>query len=144
MPTRRDDPYPRFNFLVDVDGVERAGFTEVLGLEGEVEVIEYREGGDSTSASRLLPGRVRYPRVVLRRGVAGDTSLFEWWNAIRDGSLDRRRVTVTLLDEARQPVARWNLPRAWPTKYVGPALNARASEVAIESLELAHEGIELE
>ena len=144
MPTARDDPYGRFNFRVEIDGVTSAGFSEVEGLGGEVEAIAYREGADRTNAPRLLPGLVRYPRVVLRRGFAGDASLFTWWRTIRDGVTDRRSVSIVLLDEQRDPVARWELRRAWPTKWEASALNAKANEVAIETLELAHEGLELE
>jgi phage tail-like protein len=144
MPVARDDPYGRFNVLVEIDGVDKAGFGEVEGLAGHTDVIEYREGADKSNAFRLLPGLVRYPPVVLRRGFAGDASLFGWWKAVRDGDLDRRTVTIILLDEKRDPVARWRLRRAWPTKWEGPSLDARASDVAIETLELVHEGIELE
>ncbi len=144
MPIARDDPYGRFNFLVEIDGVPRAGFAEVDGLAGEIDVIEYREGGDKRSSSRLLPGLTRYASVVLRRGFAGDATLFEWWKAVRDGALDRRAVSIVLLDEKREPVARWTLARAWPTKYDASPLNARSSEVALETLELVHEGLELE
>jgi phage tail-like protein len=144
VPVARDDPYGRFNFLVEIDGVAKAGFSEVEGLAGEIDAIAYREGADKTNAFRLLPGLVHYPRVVLRRGFAGDASLFAWWQALRDGAPDRRPVSIVLLDEKRQPVARWSLHRAWPTKWDGPSLNAKTSEVAIETLELAHEGIELE
>lgn len=144
MPTARDDPHGRFNFLVEIEGVPRAGFSEVEGLTGEIEPIEYREGADRRNSPRLLPGLTRYARVVLRRGFGGDTSLFEWWKAVRDGAPDRRAVSIVLLDEKREQVARWNLERAWPTKYEGPALNAGTSEVALETLELVHEGLELE
>jgi phage tail-like protein len=144
MPTVRDDPYGRFNFVVEIDGIARAGFSEVEGLGGEIDVVAYREGSDKTNSFRLLPGLVRYPRVVLRRGFAGDASLFGWWRAVRDGTLDRRSVSIMLLDETRQPVARWNLRRAWPAKWEAPSLNAKASDVAIETLELVHEGIDLE
>jgi len=145
MPTTaRDDPYGRFNFLVELDGVAKAGFSEVEGLGGEVDVVAYREGADRTNALRLLPGLVRYPRVVLRRGFGGDAELFEWWKTVRDGAAERRDISIVLLDEKREPVARWLLRRAWPAKWEGPVLNAKTSEVAIESLELVHEGIELE
>lgn len=144
MPVTRDDPFGRFNFLVEIEGVPRAGFTEVEGLAAETDVIEYREGADPTNSARLLPGLTRHPRVVLRRGFSGDASLFEWWKSVRDGAPDRRAVSIVLLDEKREPVARWSLRRAWPTKYDGPALNAKTSEVALETLELAHEGLELE
>ena len=140
---RRDDPYRNFNFLVEIDGSTAAGFSEADVPEGRIEAIAYREGTDKSSAARLLPGRVEYGPLVLRRGFAGDAQLFEWWSSVADGNPDRRNVSVVLLDEQRQEVARWNLTRAWPTKWSGPALNAKGNEVAIETLELAHEGIEL-
>jgi len=145
MPSaRRDDPYLNFNFVVEIEGSPVAGFSEADLPEGRIEVVAYREGTDRTSAARLLPGRVSYGPLVLRRGFSGDASLFQWWLAVAQGNPDRRNVTVLLLDEQRQEVARWNLRRAMPTKYEAPSLNARGNDVAIETLELAHEGIELE
>jgi len=144
MPQRRNDPYLNFNFRVEIDGIEAAGFSEVHLPEGRIEAVAYREGTDPTSAARLLPGRVEYGRVVLRRGFAGDATLFQWWQEIAQGNLSRRKVGIVLLDEQRQEVARWRLRRAWPSKYVGPDLSGLGNEVAIETLELAHEGIELE
>jgi phage tail-like protein len=144
MPQRRNDPYLNFNFRVEIDGVEAAGFSEVHLPEGRIEAVAYREGTDPTSAARLLPGRVEYGRVVLRRGFAGDATLFRWWEEIAQGNLDRRNVGIILLDEQRKEVARWGLRRAWPSKWVGPQLRGLGNEVAIETLELAHEGIELE
>ena len=144
MPVRRDNPYANFNFVVELGGEEAGGFSEVDLPSGEIEVIEYREGADKVSAARKLPGRVKYPNVVLERGLAGRLELFDWWKAVRDGSLDRRNVTITLLDEARSPVQRWMLRNAWPTKLAYSRLDARANEVAIETLELAHEGFETE
>jgi phage tail-like protein len=120
-----------------------AGFSEADLPEGRIEAIAYREGTDKTSAARLLPGRVEYGLLVLRKGFAGDATLFQWWHAVAQGTLDRRNVSVILLDEQRQEVARWNVRRAWPTKWVAPSLRALGNEVAIETLELAHEGIEL-
>jgi phage tail-like protein len=143
MPLVRDDPYLNFNFRVDLDGSEVAGFSEVDLGEGRVETVAYREGTDKTSAARLLPGRVEYSPVVLRKGFAGDPALFEWWREITQGTLDRRTVAIVLLDEQRREVARWVLHRAWPSKWVAPHLRALGNEVAIETLELAHEGIEL-
>ena len=144
MPSVRQDPYLDFNFLVEIAGLTVAGFSEADLPEGRIEAIAYREGTDKTSAARLLPGRVEYGPLVLRKGFAGDATLFQWWHAVAQGSLDRRNVSVVLLDEQRQEVARWNLHRAWPSKYTGPSLNALGNEVAIETLELVHEGIELE
>lgn len=144
MPQRRDDPYPDFNFRLELEGLEVAGFSEVRLPEGRIESIAYREGTDTTSAARLLPGRVEYGRLVLRRGFAGDATLFQWWQEVLQGNLERRNVAVVLLDEQRQEVARWLLRRAWPAKWGGPELRGLGNEVVIETLELAHEGIELE
>ena len=144
MAVQRDDPYANFNFVVDVGLGDDLGFSEVDLPSGEVEVIEYREGADRVSSARKLPGRATYPNVVLRRGVAGRTDLFDWWKSVRDGDLQRRNVSVTLLDEARKPVQRWLLRNAWPTKLSYSRLSGLGNEVAIETLELAHEGFETE
>jgi phage tail-like protein len=140
---RRNDPYLNFNFLVELGGDVVGGFSEADLPTGRIETVAYREGSDRTSAARLLPGRVEYGPLVLRRGFAGDAALFQWWHAVAQGNVDPRNVSVVLLDEQRQEVARWNLRNAWPSKWTGPALNAKGSDVAIETLELAHEGIEL-
>jgi phage tail-like protein len=144
MPQRRDDPYLNFNFVVRIDGVEVAGFRDAELPEIRIEAVAYREGTDTTSAPRLLPGRAEHGRVTLRRGFSGDERLFEWIAELAAGNVVRRNVSVVLLDEERNEVARWNLRRAWPAKWVGPELHALGNEVAIETLELAHEGIELE
>jgi phage tail-like protein len=141
---RRNDPYLNFNFLVELGGGIVGGFSEADLPAGRIEAIAYREGSDRTSAARLLPGRVEYGPLVLRRGFAGDPALFEWWREVRDGGPDPRNVSVVLLDEQRQEVGRWNLRNAWPSKWSGPAMNAKGSDVAIETLELVHEGIELD
>jgi phage tail-like protein len=107
-------------------------------------VIEYREGADRVNTARKLPGLAKYPNVTLKRGITGSTDLFEWWKSVRDGQVQRRNVTITLLDEQRQAVLRWHLRDAWPVKIEGPTLNATGNEVAIETLELAHEGLEIE
>jgi len=140
---RRDDPYLNFNFVVEIEGEAAAGFSEAELPAGRIEVVAYREGTDRTSAARLLPGRVEYGPLVLRRGFSGDAALFQWWQAVVEGNLDRRNVSVILLDEKRQEVGRWNLRRAWPAKYEPPSLRGLGNDVAIETLELAHEGIEL-
>ena len=144
MAVQRDNPYLNFNFTVDIGGGDELGFSEVEGLSGEIEVIEYREGADRVNTARKLPGLAKYSNVTLKRGVTGRTDLFEWWKSVRDGQTQRRNVTITLLDEQRQPVVRWLLRSAWPVKIEGPSLNATGNEVAIETLELAHEGLEIE
>jgi phage tail-like protein len=110
----------------------------------EFEVVEYREGGDHPSGTRKLPGRVSVGNVVLRRGIDRDLSLWNWFRAVRDGDLDRRNVTIVLLDAARADVRRWNVERAWPAVYESGPLHARGNEVVIETLELACERIDIE
>lgn len=144
MPQRRDDPYLNFNFRVEIDGVPIAGFSEADLPEGRIEAVAYREGTDEVSAARLLPGRVEWGPVVLRRGFTGDAALFEWWSDVLQGNVARRTVAIVLLDEQRAEVARWIVRRAWPRKWEGPQLRALGNDVAIETLELAHEGVELD
>ena len=144
MPVRRDNPYANFNFVVEIDGVDSGSFSEVELPQGEIEVIEYREGADPASAARKLPGRATFTNLVLKRGIAGRTELFEWWKSVRDGVVDRRSIAIVLLDEARTPVQRWHLRRAWPVKLSYSHLDGLGNDVAIETLELAHEGFETE
>lgn len=144
MAVQRDNPYTNFNFVVDIGLGDDMGFSEVDLPQGEIEVIEYREGSDNVSSARKLPGRARYANVILKRGIAGRTDLFDWWKSVRDGAVSRRSVSITLLDEERKPVQRWVLRNAWPTKLDYSRLEGLGNEVAIETLELAHEGFETE
>jgi phage tail-like protein len=137
-------PYRNFNFVVEIDGVERAGFSEATLPSAALDVVEYREGADKTSVSRKLPGRLRLGTLVLRRGIGDDLALWQWFRTVADGELDRRNVAVILLDATRQPVRRWLLHDAWIVKIEGPELNAKGNEVAIETLELTCERLEVE
>lgn len=138
----RDDPYKAFNFLVEIDGIAVAAFSEVSGLESETEVIEYRVGSEKTNTVRKLPGLTKYANIVLRRGVTQDADLWNWRKSIVDGEIDRRNGSIILLDDKRTEVVRWHFRDGWICKWEGPTLNARANEVAIESIEIAHEGLE--
>ena len=143
MPARRD-PFKNYSFLVEIDGIASSAFKSVSGLAAEAEVIEYREGSDPVSSSRKLPGRVRYPNVRLSRGLTTSRDLWDWWQTVVDGTVERRNVAITLLDDSRTPVLRWLLREAWVAKFEGPEFDASKNEVAIETIELAHEGLELE
>lgn len=143
-PASRRDPFKNYSFLVEIDGIASAAFTSVSGLAAGAEVIEYREGSDPLSSSRKLPGRVEYPNVRLSRGLTTSHDLWDWWQTVVDGSLERRNVSITLLDDTRTPVLRWLLRNAWIAKFEAPELDASANEVAIETIELAHEGLELD
>jgi len=143
-PGARHDPTPAFNFLVEIDGIVTAGFSECSGLSSETEVIEYREGNERVLGVRKLPGLTRYGNVTLRRGITTNRDLWDWRQTVIDGQVSRRTVAITLLDESATPVMRWSLREAWIAKIEGPHLRARGNEVAIESIELAHEGLRLE
>ncbi len=136
------DPYRSFNFLVEIDAVTVAGFSEVSGLTAETEVIEYRTGG-MLGGARKLPGLTKYTNITLKRGMTQNLELWNWYKNVVEGKTDRRSASIVLLNEAHQEVLRWNVVNAWPRKWDGPALNARYNEIAIETLELAHEGLEL-
>jgi phage tail-like protein len=107
-----------------------------------LQVIEYRTGGDTVV--RKLPGLQKSSDVTLKRGVTSDPSLWNWYKSSLQGNPFRTNVVVTLLDAQRQPVRRWKLSNAWIRKYSGPALNSTGGDVAIESIELTHEGLDLE
>jgi phage tail-like protein len=140
-PSQRDDPYKAFNFLVEIDGITVAAFSEVSGLASETDVIEYRAGG-KTNTVRKLPGLTRYANIVLRRGVTQDAELWNWRRSVEQGAVDRRNGAIVLLDDDRTPVVRWNFFDGWISKWEGPALNAKGNDVAIETIEIAHEGLE--
>ncbi len=110
------------------------------GLESETAVIEYRSGAENVM--RKLPGLTKFGNIVLRRGVTQDPELWNWRKSIVEGNPDRRNGSIMLLDDQRNEVVRWNFRNGWPCKWEGPALNAKANEVAIETLEIAHEGLD--
>jgi phage tail-like protein len=140
-PPPSDDPYKAFNFLVEIDGITSARFCEVTGLQSETDVIEYREGGGSTTV-RKLPGLTKYANLILRGGITQDAELWHWRKAVEQGNLDRRNGSIVLLADDGTEVLRWNFTSGWISKWEGPALNATGSEVAIETIEIAHEGLE--
>ena len=137
-------PYRNFNFRVEIDGIAAAQFAEVVVPTASIAVVEYREGADKTSRARKLPGRTSVTNALLKRGVTTDLSLYQWFRAVSQGEFEPRNTMIVLLDASRQDVCRWLLRGAWPVKYEGPTLHAKGNEVAIESLELACEDIELE
>jgi phage tail-like protein len=139
---KRDDPYQQFNFLVEIDGVARGGFTEVSGLTTDTDAIDYREGADLTLNVRKLPGLRKYTNIVLKRGYTKDKALWEWRKKIINGQTERRSADIILFDEARTEVLRWRVREAWISKWESGPFNAKTNDVAVESIELAHEGLE--
>ena len=142
MPTGvLKDPYNNFNFLVEIDGIARAAFQMVSGFDSSIDVIEHREGGENTT-TRKLPGLARYSNIQLKWGMADDRDLYDWPLQAVQGNVVRKNGSIVLLDRQGRETARWNFVRAWPCKYNPTDLNAEGNDVAIETLELAHEGLE--
>jgi phage tail-like protein len=140
MPRRDFDPFANFNFLLEIGGITNAGFSECSGLNIENTPIEYREGNDSLTAHKQ-PGLMKFGNITLKRGVTLNRELQDWLKLVSDGDVERRPVSIILQDELHQPKVRWNLREAWPCKMTGPDLKANASEIAIETLEICHEGL---
>ncbi|NBD19188.1 phage tail protein [Aquabacterium fontiphilum] len=146
MATLRNNPYGAFNFLVSLGNGDEtsviAGFSDVSGLGTEINYSEYRSGNDPVNTVRKVPNTFKQEDVTLKRGLIGSTDLFQWVKEVREGADRRRSVTITLLDEARNPVSSFKLLNAQPKKWVGPTLAAKGGgEVAMEELHLTHEGI---
>ncbi len=144
MATFRDNPYGAFNFLVALgDGTESetvGGFSDVSGLGREVNYSEYRNGNEVFNTVRKVANTYKNDDVTLKRGLVGSTALFEWLKSVGDGSHEPRLVTITMLDEARNPVGSWELRNAQPKKWTGPTLAAKGGgEVAMEELSLVCE-----
>ena len=135
---QRVDPFLNFNFRVEIAGLQVAAFQECSGLESAIDVIEHREGGGPI---RKLPGNTKFTNIVLKRGVTVDRELYDLHLRCVDGRIERKSGSIILMDRADQEVARWNFEQAWPARWVGPSLTAEGNDVAIETLELAHEGI---
>lgn len=136
-------PLTKYHFIVDWGG-QQAGFSEVSGLSLEIEVVEYRDGASPASQPRKIPGLRKFSNLVLKRGVQkNDAEFFTWINSVNGNATIKRDITISLLNEAHEPVVTWRVRKAWPCKYEVAGLQARNSEVLIETLELAHEGFEL-
>jgi phage tail-like protein len=145
----REIPYSQFNFLVDLgDGTDdpKAGFQEVSGLGFEVNVAEYRRGNSKENSPQKVPGTYKVSDVTLKRGVIGAEDLFAWLKQVREANEEfRRNITITLLAEDRETTAAtWKITNAFPTKYTGPSLNGKGTDVAIEELVLAGERVDME
>ena len=139
----RNDPFKGYNFLVEIDGIARAGFRECSGLDSTQDPIEYREGNEQPLTVRKLAGLVKFSNISLKWGIVADES--DWWDwrtQTTEGTLERKNLSVILLSDTAEEAIRWNLRDAWPTKWTGISLNATGNEVAVETLELAHEGVE--
>jgi phage tail-like protein len=136
-------PRPAFHFQVTL-GSEKVEFSEVSGLTQEVQLIEYRNGASPDYSTIKMPGLHKYNNITLKKGVMdNDNKFFDWLNTVKLNTITRKDLVISLLNEEHKPVMTWSAVRAWPVKVEGPSLKANGNEVAIESIELAHEGLTL-
>ena len=144
MAAQSKYPLPVFHFRVEWGGT-RIGFSEVTGLTQEIQAIEYRDGSFPEYSSIKMPGLRKYSNITLKRGVVkSDNDFFNWLSTVKLNTIERRDLTISLLDENHEPVMTWKIQSAFPVKVEGPQLKAAGNEVAIESIELAHEGLSVE
>src|SRR5262245_43611821 len=136
----KQDPYKNFQFLLEIDGITQGGFSECSGFGSNVEVVEYREGGDTTTV-RKLPGKVSYHDITLKWGITDSRELYDWHLTAVNGNVERKNGSIILQDDAGQEKMRWNFFRAWPSKYDGPDFNAKGNDVAIDSLTVSCERV---
>ncbi|MEO1053674.1 MAG: phage tail protein [Bacteroidota bacterium] len=137
-------PVSSFHFQVEWGGT-RIGFTEVSGLTVELQSIDYREGSAPEYQVTKMPGIPQYSNITLKRGIFNsDNEFFQWLNTVKLNDIERRDLTISLLNEDHEPVTTWKIKEAWPCKVEGPSLNSTGNEVAVESIELCHEGLSVE
>ncbi len=149
MATPRDTPFGAYNFLVEFDGNEAGtllgGFSDVSGIGTEVTLMEYRQGNDRENRVRKIPALNKTSDVTLKRGLMGTQTFWQWISVTRVDPTHKRNVAITLQDEVGQPVVKWRLINVRPMKWTGPTLAAKGgSDVAMEELVLASEGIEVD
>jgi len=137
-------PLPKFHFQVEWGGT-KIGFTEVTGLEVTTDVIEYRDGVSPEFHKVKMPGMQKFSNITLKRGkFKSDNQFYEWWNTQQMNTVERRDLTISLLNENHEPVFVWKVKNAWPIKVNATDLKADGNEVAIETIELVHEGLTME
>lgn len=137
-------PIPVFHFKVEWKG-RNVGFSEASGLTQEVQLIEYRDGNSPDYSTIKMPGLRKFSNITLKRGIAkGDNDFFKWLNTVKLNTIERRDLTISLLNENHEPVMVWKAHNCFPVKVEGPGLKASGNEVAIESIEIAHEGVTIQ
>ena len=136
----RNDPYLSFRFLVEIQGLIVGGFSEVSGLQVATEIEEKREGGVNHYVHKL-PKLTKYQNITLKRGITDSDTLWEWHQDVVNGNIERKTIFVVLMDREGDEQWRWQFIDAYPVKLTGPDLPAGSSAVAVETIELAHNGI---
>jgi len=134
-------PFKKYNYDLQIEGLSLGGFSEISAPDITIEPIEYREGNFSVNTAGKQPGLVKYGNITLKWGIVADDTLYKWAKEVENGTINRKTVTIVLQDDLHNEVAKWTAISAWPTKYTAPDVNATSNEVAVEQLELVHEGI---
>jgi phage tail-like protein len=135
-------PLPKFYFKVDIGDQKDVPFQEVSGLDTETQSIEYRAGNSKEFSTVKMPGIKKTGNVTLKKGIfAKDNKFWDWYNQIKLNTIKRVTVTIQLCDESGSPTMVWTLANAWPTKITGTDMKSDGNEVAVETLEVAHEGL---
>lgn len=137
---RDADPYGGFRFRVEILGLQVGGFTEVSGLEREVQIEDFREGGVNDYTHKLAT-MTKYQNLTLKRGLADASELWGWHQDVVNGKIERRQVTVVLIDISGRDTWRWVVEKAYPVKWSGAPFNASTNTILVESVELVHNGI---
>lgn len=145
MPQPGQQPvyYRAFQFKVEIDGIDKARFQEIGGIDATIDVMDYREGGDMLGV-RKLPGQTKHSNLSLKRGYTSDDQLWKWFEDVMTGRTEkiRKNISVIQIDMAGDEVFRWNVFQSFPVKYTAPSYNAKGNDLAIETLEIVYERIE--
>ncbi len=134
-------PFKKYNYDVTIDGKAVGGFSEVSAPDISSDPIEYREGNFAVNTVAKQPGLIKYGNITLKWGMTGSMELYNWMKEVEQGTINRKTVVISLHDDKQAEIAKWTVISAWPTKYTAPDFNATSNEVAVETLELAHEGV---
>jgi len=137
---RPPDPYRVFNFVVEINGTQTAGFSEVTGLEARTETEDYREGGVNDYVHKIAK-ETRYSNLTLKRGITDDPSMWDWCNSVRTGIVERKTISIVLRDSLRNEKWRWVFRDAFPVKWNASDLSGTGNSLVIETVEFAHHGM---
>ncbi len=138
--TPSHDPHMGLRFWVQLGQIEIAGFRECSSLMIETEVMEFIEGGENTYTHQL-PVRTKYKNITLKRGMDDTRALYDWYTQNVTGPVVRQNISIVIYDSQQNIKRQWDLKNAWPCKWTGPELKAETGSLAVETLEIAHEGL---
>ena len=141
----RAETFTAFRFAIQIDGITEALFTECTLPTLEVEIYEHKEGG-LNNAVHQIPGRIKAGKITLKRGITSSGELLSWYMDVAQGKIDasKRKISVVMYDSLADEILRWNFENAFPTKWTGPSFDLAQSKIAIETLELAYQSIDVE